>query len=124
MDVTKHIAHQINRQFPAIYHEDGPELVEFVRAYYDFLEKDITGYYVTGYTHDPQTSDRTYFSTKYDTHSEALNRLQILQMDTSYKDLKITDVNPQTTFHNRRMFDYGDIDNTLENMLGFYKKLS
>jgi hypothetical protein len=121
MDVTKYIAYQINRQFPAIYQEDGPELVDFVRTYYNFLEKDITGYYVTGYTHDPQTSDKTYFSTRYNTYGEALNRLQSLQTNTDYKDLKITNVNPQTTFHNRRMFEYGDIDNTLESMLGFYK---
>ena len=121
MDVTKYIAHQINRQFPAIYQEDGAELVDFVRTYYNFLEKDITGYYLTGYTYDSQTSEKSYFSTRYDTYSEASAQLQSLQANVDYKDLKITNVSPQTTFHNRRMFEYGDIDNTLESMLGFYK---
>lgn len=121
MDVTKFIAHQISRQFPAIYREDGPELVEFVRMYYSFLEKDVTGYYLTGYTYEPSTSEKTFFSTRYDTYGEASAQLQSLQTNSDYKDLKITNVKPQTTFHNRRMFEYGDIDNTLENMLGFYK---
>lgn len=120
MDVTKFIAHQIQHQFPAIYREDGPELVEFVRSYYDFLEKDITGYYLTGYTFNID-SDKSFFSTRYNTYGEALQRLQVLQTNTDYKDLKVTSVTPQTTFHNRRLFEYGDIDNTLESMLQFYK---
>lgn len=120
MDVTKYISHQIQSQFPAIYQQDGPELVEFVRTYYDFLEKDVTGYYLTGYTFNSQ-SEKSYFSTRYDTYNQAAQALESLQSNTDYKELKITNVVPQTTFHNRRMFDYGDIDSTLENMLLFYK---
>jgi hypothetical protein len=120
MDVTKYISHQIQSQFPAIYQQDGPELVDFVRRYYEFLEKDVTGYYLTGYVYD-SNSEKSYFSTRYNTYSEALQALQTLQLNTDYKDLKITNVAPQTTYHNRRLFDYGDIDNTLESMLRFYK---
>lgn len=120
MDVTKYISHQIQSQFPAIYQQEGPELVEFVRTYYQFLERDVTGYYLTGYTYTA-ASEKDYFSTRYNTYNEALRALQSLQPNTDYKDLKITAVAPQTTFHNRRLFDYGDIDNTLDSMLLFYK---
>lgn len=33
------ISYQIDQQFPAIYREDGKELIELVKAYYSFCEK-------------------------------------------------------------------------------------
>lgn len=69
MDVDKFISYQIEKQFPAIYREDGRELVEFVKAYYEFLE---------------------------------------------------TTPN-QSIYNNRRLFEYGDIDNTLSELLLFYR---
>lgn len=33
------VSHMIESQFPAIYREEGAELVAFVKAYYEFLEK-------------------------------------------------------------------------------------
>jgi hypothetical protein len=38
MQIEKFISQQIERQFPSIYREDGPELVAFVKAYYEWLE--------------------------------------------------------------------------------------
>jgi len=38
MIVDKLVSFHIERQFPAIYREDGPELVQFVKEYYKFLE--------------------------------------------------------------------------------------
>lgn len=38
MNIEKFISHQIESQFPAIYREDGQELVQFVKDYYRFLE--------------------------------------------------------------------------------------
>lgn len=39
MDAIATISQLIERQFPAIYREEGPELVTFVKAYYEFLEQ-------------------------------------------------------------------------------------
>lgn len=37
---TKEVSQLIESQFPAVYREDGPELVAFLEAYYEFLESD------------------------------------------------------------------------------------
>lgn len=39
MDIEKFVSYQIEQQFPAIFREDGRELVEFVKYYYKFLEE-------------------------------------------------------------------------------------
>jgi hypothetical protein len=70
MDITKFISNQIEKQFPAIYREDGRELVDLVKEYYRFLET----------------------------------------------------LPNQATFNSRRIFEYRDIDSTLESMLIFFKK--
>jgi hypothetical protein len=70
MAIDKLISFQIERQFPAIYREDGPELVQFVKEYYKFLE----------------TQDN------------------------------------QSVYNGRRMFEYKDIDTTLNRFLIFFKK--
>ena len=69
MEITKFISNQIERQFPAIYREDGQELVDLVSEYYRFLET----------------------------------------------------VDNQSLFNSRRMFEYRDIDSTLDKMLIFFK---
>lgn len=38
MEIDKFISYQIENQFPAVYREDGPELVAFLKEYYLFLE--------------------------------------------------------------------------------------
>ena len=63
------ISRFVESQFPAFYHESGPELVAFLRAYYEFLE-----------THD-----------RY------------------------------ATYVTRRMFEYGDIDLTLQEFVTHFK---
>lgn len=70
MTVEKLISFHIERQFPAIYREDGQELIQFVKEYYKFLE----------------------------TNTE------------------------QSLYNGRRIFEYRDIDTTLERMLIFFKK--
>lgn len=40
MEIEKFISYQIENQFPAIYREDGPELVSFLKEYYLFLESE------------------------------------------------------------------------------------
>ena len=69
MQVEKYISYQIERQFPALYRETGIELVDFVKSYYDFLERSPN----------------------------------------------------QGTYNSRRLFEYRDIDNTLEQLIIFFK---
>jgi hypothetical protein len=69
MLVEKYISYQIERQFPALYREHGRELVDFVKSYYDFLERSPN----------------------------------------------------QSTYNSRRLFEYRDIDNTLDQLLVFFK---
>lgn len=40
LDIPKQISQLIASQFPAIYREDGDNLIAFVKAYYEFLESD------------------------------------------------------------------------------------
>jgi len=69
MQIEKYISYQIERQFPALYRENGREMVDFVKAYYDFLERQPN----------------------------------------------------QSTYNSRRLFEYRDIDNTLEQLVLFFK---
>lgn len=69
MSVEKLISFHIEKQFPALYREDGPELVQFVKEYYKFLE----------------TADN------------------------------------QSIYNSRRLFEYRDIDTTLNRFLLFFK---
>ncbi len=122
MNIEKFISYQIESQFPDLYKEQGAELVAFVKAYYEFLESDITGFYITGYRITGNTeSNLAYFCEKYNTYTEGQARLSALQADTSYGDLRLTQAKNQSVFHNRRLFEYNDIDNTLSEMLLFYK---
>jgi len=69
MIIDKLISFHIEKQFPAIYREDGQELVQFIKEYYKFLETD--------------------------TH--------------------------QSLFNGRRIYEYKDIDTTLDRMILFFK---
>ena len=39
MQIEKFISQQINSQLPGLYREDAQDLIEFVKAYYQFLEE-------------------------------------------------------------------------------------
>ena len=39
-NISKTISEFIENQFPAVYREDGPILVDFIQAYYEFMEQD------------------------------------------------------------------------------------
>ena len=69
MNIEKFVSYQIERQFPAIFREDGKELVDLITYYYQFLEEN----------------------------------------------------DKQSVYNNRRIFEYRDIDNTLQNMVLFFK---
>lgn len=69
MTIEKLISFHIESQFPAIYREDGQELIQFVKEYYKFLESSEN----------------------------------------------------QSLYNSRRMYEYRDIDTTLNRMLLFFK---
>lgn len=122
MSIEKYISYQISKQFPAIYREDGAELVDFVKTYYEFLEQDVSGYYVTGYVFS-NNGDQTksYFARKYNTLQEATVYKNSIQTAEGYNDVKIVVAKNQSTYHNRRLLEYSDIDSTLDKMLLFFK---
>jgi hypothetical protein len=70
MQIEKNIAFLVNQQFPAIYRENGSELISLVEEYYNFLE---------------------------------------------------TETN-QSTYINRRLFEYKDITTTISSMIIFFQK--
>ena len=41
-NLSQTISEYIEQQFPDVYREDGPNLVAFVKAYYEFLENTST----------------------------------------------------------------------------------
>lgn len=69
MSIDKIISFHIEKQFPAIYREQGRELVDFIKQYYKFLETNSS----------------------------------------------------QSLYNGRRLFEYRDIDTTLNSMLIFFK---
>ena len=69
MTIEKSISYQIEKQFPAIFREDGSEIVDLIKNYYKFLEEDTR----------------------------------------------------QSVYNNRRIFEYRDVDTTLESMILFFK---
>jgi len=107
----------IEKQFPSIYREEAKELISLVEEYYRFLERDIEGYYVSGYSSITQKN----FSERYSTKAEANERLQELQNNGSYLELEVVEIKNQSVYHARRMFEYRDIDTTAINMLMFYR---
>lgn len=64
--IEKSISYFINQQFPAIYRENGPELVQLVKDYYKFMET--------------QTNQSTYVARRFYDYKD---------IDTTMKDLLI-----------------------------------
>lgn len=107
----------IEKQFPSIYREEAQELISLVEEYYRFLERDIEGYYVAGYSNLTQKN----FSERFATKAEANARLQELQGSGNYLELEVVEMKNQSVYHARRMFEYRDVDTTAINMLIFYR---
>jgi len=70
--IEKSISYFINQQFPAIYRENGPELVQLVKDYYKFMETETNqSTYVSRRFYDYKDIDTTiksllvFFQKKY-----------------------------------------------------------
>lgn len=119
MNIEKFISYQIERQFPSIYREDGRELIDLVKYYYEFLENDIAAFYIQG---DRIVNGvKQSFSETYKDRTEAEQRLFYLKTLPSYSNLTLKEDKNQSVYNNRRLFEYRDIDNTLESMVIFFK---
>lgn len=119
MNVEKFISYQIERQFPSIYREDGTELIELIKYYYQFLEDDVSAFYVQGTRFSNGVHQE--FSEKFKVRKDAEARLFALKQIPSYTNLSLKEDKNQSVYNNRRLFEYRDIDNTLEEMIIFFK---
>jgi len=70
-DIVKTISQEIESQFPAIYREEGSNMVAFVKAFYEYLEQENSSYNNTRTLLSNNDIDETldgfvkYFNTKY-----------------------------------------------------------
>jgi hypothetical protein len=119
MNIEKFISYQIEKQFPSLFREDGVELVNLVKYYYEFLESDVSAFYVQG-TRFVNGSNQQ-FSEKFKDRKAAETRLFELKKIPSYSNLVLKEDKNQSIYNNRRLFEYRDIDNTLEDMVIFFK---
>lgn len=119
MNIEKFISYQIEKQFPSIYREDGKELVELLKYYYQFLEDDVSAFYVQGTKFSNGVNQE--FSEKFKVRKDAETRLFALKQIPSYTNLSLKEDKNQSIYNNRRLFEYRDIDNTLEEMIIFFK---
>lgn len=119
MNIEKFISYQIERQFPSLFREDGRELVELIRYYYEFLESDVAAFYVQGTRFVNGASQS--FSEKFKVRKDAETRLFALKKIPTYSNLVLKEDKNQSIYNNRRLFEYRDIDNTLDGMVIFFK---
>jgi len=119
MNIEKFIAYQIEKQFPSIYREDGRELIDLIKYYYEFLENDISAFYIQGSR--IVNGIKESFSETYKDKTEAEQRLFYLKTLPSYSNLVLKEDKNQSVYNNRRLFEYRDIDNTLDSMVIFFK---
>lgn len=119
MNIEKFISYQIERQFPALFREDGRELVELIKYYYEFLESDVSAFYVQGTRFIDGVNQS--FSETFKIRKDAEARLFELKNIPSYSNLVLKEDKNQSVYNNRRLFEYRDIDNTLEDMIIFFK---
>ena len=108
MDVQKKIAFFIEKQFPAIYREYGPELVKLVEEYYRFLEED---------TRQAHYNNRRIF--QYRDISTTLNSMLIYFKNKYLADLPLDEEN--VSFLVRNILDLYNRKGTREGIILFFR---
>lgn len=108
MDVQKKIAFFIEKQFPAIYREYGPELVKLVEEYYRFLEED---------TRQSHYNNRRIF--QYRDISTTLNSMLIYFKNKYLADLPLDEEN--VSFLVRNILDLYNRKGTREGIILFFR---
>lgn len=98
--VEKKISNFVESQFPQFYLEEGPNFVLFVKAYYEWLES----------SYAVNKTDKTDILSK-----EQYYTLTVPQR--SQYDLQLNAIHQA-----RNLFDYRDIDNTLEDFLEHFQQ--
>jgi len=108
MDVQKKVAFFIEKQFPAIYREYGPELVKLVEEYYRFLEED---------SRQSHYNNRRLF--EYRDISTTLNSMLIFFKNKYLADLPLDEEN--VSFLVRNILDLYNRKGTKEGIILFFR---
>ena len=121
-DIEKLISPLIENQFPSFYREDGPQLVAFVKAYYEWLENNGSYYNYSGDLVIPHIASNNHIIelTPADlANTEYLNSLTspILWANSGY-----TPVGAGIAYHARRLGEYRDIDSTVDEFVVRFKE--
>lgn len=115
-DIEKLISPLIESQFPSVYREDGPQLVAFVKAYYEWLENGGSYYNYSGDIVTPYIAANN-------------NVLELTATDLANADylasltaLGYESVGPGIAYHTRRLGEYRDIDTTVDTFVVQFKE--
>lgn len=115
-DIEKLISPLIESQFPSVYREDGPQLVAFVKAYYEWLENNGSYYNYAGDIVTP------YIAANTDVKELTTTDLANAEYLTSLTNLGYEPVGPGVAYHTRRLGDYKDIDTTVDEFVVQFKE--
>jgi hypothetical protein len=115
-DIEKLISPFIESQFPSVYREDGPQLVAFVKAYYEWLENGGSYY---NYANDLVTP---YIAANNNVLELAASDLANADYLTSLTALGYQPVGPGIAYHTRRLGEYRDIDTTIDSFVVQFKE--
>ena len=115
-DIEKLISPLIESQFPAVYREDGPQLVAFVKAYYEWLENGGSYY---NYASDVVTP---YIAANNNVLELTATDLANTDYLTSLTALGYQPVGAGIAYHTRRLGEYRDIDTTVDSFVVQFKE--
>jgi hypothetical protein len=115
-DIEKLISPLIESQFPAVYREDGPQLVAFVKAYYEWLENGGSYYNYSGDIVTP------YIAANNNVLELTATDLANTDYLTSLTALGYQPTGPGIAYHTRRLGEYRDIDTTIDSFVVQFKE--
>lgn len=115
-DIEKLISPLIESQFPSVYREDGPQLVAFVKAYYEWLENGGSYYNYSGDIVTP------YIAANNNVLELTATDLANADYLTSLTALGYQPTGPGIAYHTRRLGEYRDIDTTIDSFVVQFKE--
>jgi hypothetical protein len=115
-DIEKLISPLIESQFPSVYREDGPQLVAFVKAYYEWLENGGSYYNYSGDIVTP------YIAANNNVLELTATDLANTDYLTSLTAQGYQAVGPGVAYHTRRLGEYRDIDTTIDTFVVQFKE--
>jgi len=145
INLEKQISSLIESHFPSFYKEEGPNFIAFVKAYYEWLEKQITictldnstnfnvGDTVTQTNSEGLAEGNIFYkngNTVYiETTTENVFRCRLycqeivpVESSSGGSTYIATTYSPSAYYHSRRLFDYRDLDTTLAKFIVHFKE--